>query len=79
MEDELPHQDQRLRRLIGIITRHTPKADGQLWEIQCAYEESVPVLLIYGTEDRPTLTVPLVGRRVLTWTWADINTFVSGL
>ena len=65
--------------LIGIVTRHTPRADGQLWEIGCAYEEGVPVLLIYGTDDRPALTGPLAGRRVLTWSWPNIEAFVTRL
>ena len=34
--------------LIGIITTNTPKADGQLWELKCGYDEGVPTLLIHG-------------------------------
>lgn len=67
--------------VIGIITKHTPKADGQLWELNCAYEEAVPVLLIYGySDDRPAnLPEPVKGRRILTWTWANIANFLNSL
>jgi hypothetical protein len=63
--------------VIGIVTRNTPKAEGQLWEVKCAYEEGVPVLLIYGGDARPVLAGPLAGRRVLTWSWANIEAFVE--
>jgi hypothetical protein len=67
--------------VIGIITKNTPKATGQLWEIQCADEEGVPVLLIYGySNDRPTiLPAPVNGRRILTWSWPNIEAFLDRL
>lgn len=66
--------------VIGIITNNTPKADGQLWELSCAYEEKVPVLLIYGNEDRPSsLPDPVKGRRISLWTWPNIATLLESL
>ncbi len=67
--------------VIGIITKNTPKADGQIWELQCAYDEGVPVLLIYGySDDRPAnLPEPVKGRRILTWTWPNIAAFLDNL
>jgi len=67
--------------MIGIITRNSPKASGQLWELRCAYEEGVPVLLIYGyPDDRPAnLPDPVRGRRIYTWTWDNIAAFLAKL
>lgn len=67
--------------VIGIITSHTPKATGQLWELNCAYEEGIPVLLMYGSAtDRPaSLPEPVKGRRIVTWTWANISAFLNNL
>ena len=67
--------------VIGIITGNTPKADGQLWELKCANDESKPVLLIYGsTTSRPaTIPAEIKGRQIYTWTWDRIATFVNGL
>jgi hypothetical protein len=66
--------------VIGIITNNTSKASGQLWELQCAYEERIPVLLIFGNAERPSsLPAPVTGRRILTWTWPNIATFLDGL
>ena len=51
--------------LIAIITKNTPKADGQLWEIRCAYEEEIPVMLMYGSDDRPaSLPLILQGKKI---------------
>lgn len=66
--------------VIGIITNNTPKATGQLWELQCAYDEGIPVLLIYGNDDRPSnLPDPVKGRRINLWTWDNISAFLDKL
>lgn len=66
--------------VIGIITKNTPKADGQIWELKCSYEENVPVLLIYGSDDRPAnLPDPVKDRRILTWSWSNIANFLGKL
>lgn len=66
--------------VIGIITNNTPKATGQLWELQCAYEEGIPVLLIYGNNDRPlNLPDPIKNRRIHLWTWDNISSFLGNL
>lgn len=67
--------------VIAIITKNTASADGQLWEIKCAYEEGIPVFLMYGTsENRPT-TVPQVisGKHIYNWSWANIKSFLDRL
>jgi hypothetical protein len=67
--------------MIGIITRNTPAASGQLWELQCAYAEGIPVRLIYGyQDDRPTnLPEPVRGRMVYAWSWDNIVSFLASL
>lgn len=66
--------------VIGIITNNSPKATGQLWELQCAFDEGIPVLLIYGNEDRPSnLPAPVKGRRINLWTWENISAFLDKL
>lgn len=66
--------------VIGIITNNTVKATGQLWELQCAYDEGIPVLLIYGNDDRPSnLPDPVKGRRINLWSWDNISAFLNKL
>lgn len=63
----------------ALISKNTPKADGQLWEIQCAYEENKPVMLMYINDDRPSLPAPLKNKRINVWSWSNLEAFVNGL
>lgn len=69
--------------VIGIITKNTVNANGQLWELQCSYDENIPVLLIYGTTDNQpdpdSLPDPARGRRIYYWTWDIIMKFLDSL
>lgn len=65
--------------LIGLITKNTSQAEGQLWEIRCGYAEGIPVMLMYGGSDRPRLPADLAGKRMLTWTWDHVRNFIDGL
>jgi hypothetical protein len=63
--------------LIGLISKNTASADGQLWEIQCAYEENVPVMLMFISNDRPNLPNWLAQKRINVWNWDNINSFLD--
>lgn len=69
--------------VIGIITTNTPKADGQLWELKCGYDESVPTLLIHGYSDASkrltTKPTEISGKTINEWTVANISAFLKGL
>lgn len=66
--------------VIGLITNNTPRADGQLWELRCAYEEGVPVLLIDGNRTAPAnLPDPIRGKSIYAWSWANISAFLGAL
>jgi hypothetical protein len=66
--------------LIAIITKSTPKAAGQLWEIKCGYEEGKPVLLVHGYSDSKLSSgIPseIAGRTIAVWTWPAIEAFIK--
>lgn len=65
--------------VIGLISKNTPKATGQLWEIECAYDEKKPVMLMYINEDRPTLPAALKDKRINVWSWANLKGFIEEL
>lgn len=66
--------------IIGIITNNTPSASGQIWELDCALEENVPVFLMYGNDDRPSnLPVGIKGKRIYQWAWDNIENFLDSL
>jgi hypothetical protein len=67
--------------VIGIITKNTAQASGQIWELNCAYEEGIPTLLMYGyfgvrPKDLPS---SIRSRRILTWSWSNISAFLNNL
>lgn len=69
--------------MVGIITRNTPNADGQLWELKCSVEEGVPLLLIHGSSDASkrisSIPIEISGRRIYDWTESNIISFLDRL
>lgn len=66
---------------IALVSKNTRSATGQLWEVNCSKEESVPVRGIYvSTVDRPaSLPKEFQGVRVMNWTWSNIKNFIESL
>lgn len=66
--------------VIVLITKNLKKADGALWEINCAIEENKPLLGVYIGEatilDSPN---ELIGVKKVNWTWANVANFVNNL
>lgn len=71
------------RGMIGIITPNTPRADGQLWELKCAIDENIPLMLIHGhrAPERKLTSLPSVisGRMVNIWTEENVVNFLNRL
>lgn len=69
--------------MIAIIMPNTPKADGQLWEIKCAIEERVPLMLMHGysaPERKLTVLPSLISEfKVLPWSEENIVGFLNTL
>jgi hypothetical protein len=65
--------------VIALISKHTANANGQLWEIQCAYDEGVPTMLMWINDERPRLPALLNGRRINIWSWANLEAFIDRL
>src|SRR5258708_19036440 len=41
--------------VVALVSKNTVKATGQLWEIQCAYDEKKPVMPMWINDERPTI------------------------
>jgi hypothetical protein len=65
--------------VIALISSNTFAADGQQWEIQCAYEEGVPTMLMWINDERPRLPALLAGKRINIWSWQNLETFIDSL
>ena len=64
--------------VIALISKSTPKAAGELWEISCAQDERKPLLGIwignYRTKPKEMGSAPCK-----VWTWDSIADFINGL
>jgi len=65
--------------VIALISKNTASADGELWEIQCAYEEGVPTMLMWINDERPRLPTLISGKRINIWSWDNLETFIDSL
>ena len=67
--------------MISIITRNTKNADGQIWEMNCAKDEGIPLLAIYGNKDHIGATIPneCGYLPVVDWNWEKISAWIKQL
>jgi hypothetical protein len=65
--------------VIGLISNNTPDASGELFELECSYEEDIPVMLMYINNDRPVLPSFLSNRRINIWGWDNLKSFITKL
>lgn len=65
--------------VIALISKNTANADGELWEITCAYEEKIPIMLMWINDERPVLPALLKDKRINIWSWPNLKTFVDNL
>jgi hypothetical protein len=69
----------RIRRshgVIALVSKNSLTSSGQKWEIQCAKDESKPLLGIWAYSDDRTSLADL---RTVTWTDANIADFIDSL
>jgi hypothetical protein len=72
----------RIRRsdgVIALISSSTPKATGQLWEIQCAVEEDKPLIGVWIENGHRTKPPAMIGYECIPWQWDGIATFIDSL
>lgn len=67
--------------MISIITKNSKNASGQIWEMNCAKQEGVPIVGIYGNDEHSVIKVPSECGyvRLMDWTWANISNWISSL
>lgn len=67
--------------MISIITRNTKNADGQIWEMNCATDEGIPLLAIYGNKGHIGTTIPneCGYLPVVDWNWEKISAWIKQL
>ncbi len=66
--------------VIALVSKNTKNAAGELWEIDCAKEEEIPLMGIYidgaTSADKPA---NLYGVACKEWTWPNVEEFLDSL
>lgn len=65
--------------VVALISKNTAKSDGELWEIQCAYDEKIPVMLMWIDDNRPSLPSLLKDKLINVWSWDNLKKFIDKL
>ncbi len=62
--------------VVALISKNTPRASGQVWEIRCAIAERKPLLGLWIYKDDRTKPKVMEGKRVVVWTWPAVANFI---
>ena len=65
--------------VIALLSKNSPKAAGELWEITCAVEEGKRLLGLYVTKTDKTKPKEMGSAKCIEWTWDGITAFIDGL
>ncbi|MDR1328555.1 MAG: TIR domain-containing protein [Oscillospiraceae bacterium] len=65
--------------VIAIATNNSRSADGQIWEINCAREEGIPVCGVWGHSNQTPTIKAMDGVRTVYWTWDNIKNWLATL
>jgi len=65
--------------VIALLSKNTPAADGELWEIKCAIEEDKPLLGLFIYKEDRTKPAVMNGQQCIVWTWDGLTNFINGL
>ena len=67
--------------MITIITQNTKNASGQIWEMNCAQEEGVSILAIYGNNNHIGGIIPNECGYIPIedWNWEKISKWIKNL
>jgi hypothetical protein len=72
----------RIRSCDGVIvllSKNVRNANGARWEIKCAIEEGIPIRGVSIHKDDRYVPPEMNGKRLLRWTWDNIQNFIDKL
>ncbi|NTE05153.1 hypothetical protein G6M26_51200 [Agrobacterium tumefaciens] len=75
-KDKVRARIRRSHGLIALISEDSLTSSGQKWEIQCAKEESKPILAIWAYSNDNTA---ITGLSIKAWSWNTITNFINSL
>jgi hypothetical protein len=75
-KDKVRTRIRRSNGVIALVSKNSLTSSGQKWEIQCAKEEGKPLLGVWAYSADST---SIAGVRTVSWTDANIATFIDSL
>lgn len=73
----------KMRRCHGaivLLSKNTYHSVGARWEIKCAREEGLPIVGMHiRKDDRGAIPPELKGKRIIGWTWDNVERFIERL
>lgn len=65
---------------IALLSKNTHKAGGARWEMKCAREEGVKIIGMHiKKNDKGAIPPELQGKKVILWSWANLEKFINNL
>jgi hypothetical protein len=65
---------------IALLSKNTHRASGARWEMKCAREEGVRIIGMHIKKDaKGSVPSELKGKKVITWSWDNLNKFINEL
>jgi hypothetical protein len=68
-----------VKGVIALVSKSTPGASGELWEIACAKEEKKPMIGLFAYTNDRTKPSALDGYKIIEWTWSGIAAFIDSV
>ena len=78
-KDRVRTRVRRSNGVIALISRNTPNAAGELWEIKCAVEEMKPLLGLWIQDGYRTKPAAMGAAPVKAWTWDNVASFIDSI
>jgi hypothetical protein len=65
--------------VIALVSKNTPQASGELWEIACAKEEGKTMTGLFAYTNDRTRPSALTDYPIIEWTWPGIAKFIDSV
>jgi hypothetical protein len=66
--------------VIALLSKKTHKASGARWEMKCAQEEKIKIVGMHiKKNDRGAIPPELKGKKIILWSWNNLEQFIKSL
>jgi hypothetical protein len=79
-KDKCRTKIKRCDGVIALLSKNTHKAGGARWEMKCAREEGIEIIGMHiFKNNKGAIPAELKGKRVIEWSWDNLEKFISKL